>query len=814
MASIKELIQSIEAADSSFDEKLAAINQMEETLVAMRQQEEEAINDNVDLIVEAIKVMEDKVNAQLEIAKSIVPEKGDKGDKGKDGKDGKNGLDGKDGRDGRDGKDGADGKDGVSVTDAKIDFDGSLIISLSTGQEINVGEVVASDLREKIHHITTMSTNPTGNLSSITSNDGSVTVTTVNNVADLSVAVASSTTNVICQVRNTTGATLTKGTAVYISGATGQIPTVSKALATSDATSAQTLGLMTADLANNTSGYVTVIGLITNIDTSAYTDGAQLYLSGTTAGTLTATKTYAPTHLVYVAVVEHAHPTQGKLFVKVQNGYELDEIHNVSAQSPTTGQTIVYNSSTSLWEQSNAPVISGTTINNTTIGASTPSTGTFTTLIGGGGSANYGQLTGGATTKAVEFKSLGSDTNVGLAFHSQGTGAIDLAAGSSGVNISNGGTVTAITKTAGGAYTTAPTITISAPTTAGGVQATATPVLGLQTGSVTAIISGGTGYTAGDTLTVSGGTFTSAATITVSTVSSGVITAAVQASGGSYTVLPTSPISVTGGTGSGATFTLSFTFNSTNITNAGSGYVEQPTVTFSSGSATAYATVGSGSIIRALGATGTASLDFYTPQSITAGVSAMRIRDNASDSYPMINNTGSLAAFVAQGNSTASLGLASNGSGNVRFYTNGTIFTEQMRVSHTASAVNYVQVTGSATGSNPIISTQGSDGNVGMTLTTKGTFGLTVKSSAGGNIFTATHGNSSTSNYLTFNATVSGSQPTISVANSVDADVDIVFTPKGAGAVRFGTYTGTILTPTGYITIKDSGGTTRRLLVG
>ena len=159
MSSIKELIQSIEAADSSFDEKLSAINKMEETLVAMRQQEEQAVQDNVDLIVEAIKVMENKVTAQLEVAKSIVPEKGDKGDKGERGLDGRQGIDGKNGLDGRHGKDGIDGKDGVSVTDAKIDFDGSLIISLSTGQEINVGEVVAPDLAEKIKVISTMSTN-------------------------------------------------------------------------------------------------------------------------------------------------------------------------------------------------------------------------------------------------------------------------------------------------------------------------------------------------------------------------------------------------------------------------------------------------------------------------------------------------------------------------------------------------------------------------------------------------------------------------------------------------------------------------------
>jgi len=198
-----------------------------------------------------------------------------------------------------------------------------------------------------------------GALASATSSDGSIVVSQVGTNVDLTVSNTSPASVLVEQVRNTTGATLTKGTAVYISGATGQIPTVSKALATSDATSAQTLGLITADIANNANGFVTIIGLISNLNTSAYTDGAQLYLSPTTAGTLTATKPYAPQHLVYMAVVAHAHPTQGKLLVKVQNGYELDELHNVSAQSPTTGQTIVWNSATSLWEKNTVSLTVG-----------------------------------------------------------------------------------------------------------------------------------------------------------------------------------------------------------------------------------------------------------------------------------------------------------------------------------------------------------------------------------------------------------------------------------------------------------------------
>jgi hypothetical protein len=159
MANIKDLIQSIESGDSSFDEKLAAINAMEETLVAVRAKEQEAIDENVSLIVETIATMQRKVEAQIEVAKAIVPDKGDAGRDGKDGRDGKNGQDGRNGLDGPPGPAGADGEDGVSVVDAKIDFDGSLVIGLSSGREINVGEVVAADLAEKIK--VTMSTNST-----------------------------------------------------------------------------------------------------------------------------------------------------------------------------------------------------------------------------------------------------------------------------------------------------------------------------------------------------------------------------------------------------------------------------------------------------------------------------------------------------------------------------------------------------------------------------------------------------------------------------------------------------------------------------
>jgi hypothetical protein len=270
-------------------------------------------------------------------------------------------------------------------------------------------------------------------IGSITSTDGSVTVSTTSGVADLSVAVSASTTNVICLVRNTTGATLTKGTAVYISGATGQNPTVSKAQANNDTNSAQTLGLMSANLANNSNGYVTIIGLIQNIDTSAYTDGQQLYLSPTTAGTLTATKPHAPQHLVYVAVVEHAHPTQGKLFVKVQNGYEMDELHNVSAQSPSNGQVLIYNASTSLWEKNTLTDGTGITI--------TEGAGSIT--VTNSAPDQTVALTGAGTTSIS-----GTYPNFTVTSNDAFTGTVTSVTGSSPV-ASSGGTTPAISLASG-----------------------------------------------------------------------------------------------------------------------------------------------------------------------------------------------------------------------------------------------------------------------------------------------------------------------------------------------------------------------------
>ena len=163
------------------------------------------------------------------------------------------------------------------------------------------------------------------------------------------------------EVRNTTGATLTKGTIVYISGATGNKPTVSKAIATGDSTSAQTFGMCQANIANNSNGYVVCVGDLAGLDTSAFTEGNQLYLSSTTAGAYTITKQLAPNHLVYIGIVTRAHPTLGQIEVNIQNGYELYELHDVSITSEVNNQGLFYEASTDLWKNKSIATVLGYT---------------------------------------------------------------------------------------------------------------------------------------------------------------------------------------------------------------------------------------------------------------------------------------------------------------------------------------------------------------------------------------------------------------------------------------------------------------------
>jgi len=144
--------------------------------------------------------------------------------------------------------------------------------------------------------------------------------------------------------------------AVRVTGAQGQRLKVDLALATNDLLSAETIGLVTETIANNQEGFITTSGLVRGINTTGslqsetWADGDILYLSPTTAGNITNIKPTAPNHLIIIGYVVSAHITQGSIFVKVDNGYELDELHNVLINGVANNDVLTYESSTSLWK--------------------------------------------------------------------------------------------------------------------------------------------------------------------------------------------------------------------------------------------------------------------------------------------------------------------------------------------------------------------------------------------------------------------------------------------------------------------------------
>jgi hypothetical protein len=162
----------------------------------------------------------------------------------------------------------------------------------------------------------------------------------------------------LTRVVNKTGSDLLEANyqAVKISGAQGNRLKVALAQANNDANSAETLGIVTETILNNQEGFVTTSGIVRGVDTTGslqgetWADGDMLYLSGTVAGQLTNIKPTAPIHTVIMGYVVRAHAIQGQIYVKVDNGYELDELHNVAITTPANNDLLTYESSTSLWK--------------------------------------------------------------------------------------------------------------------------------------------------------------------------------------------------------------------------------------------------------------------------------------------------------------------------------------------------------------------------------------------------------------------------------------------------------------------------------
>lgn len=199
------------------------------------------------------------------------------------------------------------------------------------------------------------------------------------------------------------GLAIAKGQAVYVTGADGTNMVVGKASNTSEATSSKTMGLL--ETGGSTNALVNVIteGLLTGLNTSAATIGDPVWLG--VGGALIyglVNKPYAPAHLVFIGIVTRVNSSNGEIFVKPQNGFELKEIHDIDliTTTPINGHLLGFDGT--LWVNKTIAGWLGFTpqqaLTLTTTGTSGAATLVGATLnipqYSGGGGGTWGSITG------------------------------------------------------------------------------------------------------------------------------------------------------------------------------------------------------------------------------------------------------------------------------------------------------------------------------------------------------------------------------------------------------------------------------------
>lgn len=188
------------------------------------------------------------------------------------------------------------------------------------------------------NHIT-FDTTPTA----VPTTEGTVSWNEDDHTLDLQTEVANTKIQVgqenVIRVRNSTGSLLADGTAVYITGATGQRATVAKAIASNSTHVKSTIGLVTSDISNNGNGYVTTQGLVRGINTSAFAEGATLYLSDSVAGSITDT---APTTKDVVRIGWCVvSGNNGSILVSVQRMVSNVAVNTAIAEDPAASRLVM-----------------------------------------------------------------------------------------------------------------------------------------------------------------------------------------------------------------------------------------------------------------------------------------------------------------------------------------------------------------------------------------------------------------------------------------------------------------------------------------
>jgi hypothetical protein len=198
----------------------------------------------------------------------------------------------------------------------------------------------------------------------------------------------------VFRVRNSTGSTIGKGTALYASGVepSGRIQ-VTPYVANGSVREVRFMGLATESISSGVNGFVQHFGYVRDLDTrgtsstsisvgdETWAAGDLLYVHPTVPGKLTNVK---PKHEIVVAIIIIRHQSTGILFVRPTSGGHLEDIHDISLSSLSNEDILIYNSASSIWV--NSPIqniittASAAAFNSPTL-VKTTDTGTVTSTM-------------------------------------------------------------------------------------------------------------------------------------------------------------------------------------------------------------------------------------------------------------------------------------------------------------------------------------------------------------------------------------------------------------------------------------------------
>lgn len=161
------------------------------------------------------------------------------------------------------------------------------------------------------------------------------------------------------RVLNNTASDMVSPQVIRLSGAQGNRLTAALSIASNATFADNTFAVVTENIAKNQQGFATTSGLVRDVDTSAFPEGSDLYLSGTVAGAITHIVPVSPSRIIRIGYCVRSHHINGSIFVAVLEHPDIVELGSTLITTPQNGEVLMYEAASGLWKNKTVGAIEG-----------------------------------------------------------------------------------------------------------------------------------------------------------------------------------------------------------------------------------------------------------------------------------------------------------------------------------------------------------------------------------------------------------------------------------------------------------------------